>query len=162
MIILFLCLGTACGPKDYDFQNHKFDQQVIEKLPVYDNLSKDLLKYYPSIQDLIMKESVFRYMISWDTNYLYKNLPAAGARNIKQYLTQLGENFIYGFEAYKDSTIKILIRDTYLEPYRLHVRERLSFYPTEVNTKKREFDYKDTTLNRNWQYWIWFDEDGLF
>ena len=144
------------------FQNHGFDKEVMKKLPLYDSLASVLLENYPSIQPHTNRDNYYRYIPAEDGNDLYRVLPKAGAEKVKQYLTQLGTNCIYGFEIFKDSTIKILIRDTYLQADHLSIRERLSFYPPGSSIRKREFPVKDTTLNKNWQYWIWFDEDDLF
>jgi hypothetical protein len=85
------------------------------------------------------------------------------AAKIKAYITQLGPNFFYGFDLYKDSTMKFYVRDTLLKSYHLEMYERLSFFPAGTDSiKKRDFPSRDTILNRNWQYWIRFDEGGLF
>jgi len=161
-VILFLCLAAGCRPKDFTsiFQNQKFDQQVIEKLPLYDSLSKVLLHYYPSIQERVRKNNSYKYIIYFDSTY--QEFPKEESAKIKELVTQLGKKFIYGFEVFKDTTIKVYIRDSYLKPYHLRVMERLSYYPAGGHIMRREFPAKDTILNKNWQYWILFDQEGIF
>jgi len=163
-VIVFLCFVAGCRPKDFTsvFQNQKFDQQVIEKLPLYDSLSNVLLHYYPSIQQYIKEKNSYKYIIYFDSTDTYKEFPKEGSERIKKLVTQLSKRFIYGFEVFKDSTIKIYIRDSYLKPYRLNVIERLSYYPAGSDIKHREFPAKDTILNKNWQYWILFEQENLF
>ena len=164
-VIIVLCIATGCGHKALNtyFKNHGFDKQVIEKLPIYDSLANILLENYSSIHSHIKKEdNYYRYIPSRDGNDIYKLLPKPGAEKVEQYIAQIGTNHIYGFEVFKDTTMKILISDTYIQADHLYVRERLSFYPLGGNIRQRDFPIKDTILNRNWQYWISFDEEGPF
>jgi len=89
---------------------------------------------------------------------LYKILPQEPGTKVKQWFKQLGDSLIFGFTLYKDSSVKIFVRDTYLDAYKLNVRERLSFNPKGATIKNREFKTRDTLLNKNWEYWIWFDD----
>lgn len=163
-VIIFLCLAASCRNKNLTsiFQNHKFDKEVIDKLPLYDSLTNVLLENYPSIRPHIEPEGSYRYLPAEDGNDLDKVLPKPGADKVKQYLSQLGADFIYGIDVFKDSTIRISVRDTYIQADHLHIRERLSFLPKGGSFQEREFPVKDTILNRNWQYWISFDEQFLF
>ena len=164
IVLLFLCFSTGCRPKDFTpvFHNYKYDKQVIEKLPVYDSLVNVLLKYYPSIQEHSNNAPSYQFIPSAFSFDLYEKLPKEGAKKVEQYFFQLGRNFIYGFEVYKDSTIKIYIRDSSIKSHHLHINERLSFYPPGKVIRQREFPAKDTVLNRNWQYWILFDQKKFF
>jgi hypothetical protein len=63
---------------------------------------------------------------------------------------------------YKDSTIKIYIRDSSLKDYHLNINERLSFYPAGKTISLREFPAKDTLLYKHWQYWILFNQEEFF
>src|SRR5262245_37554287 len=164
-IIVFLILSISCRSKfsTFDFKNYAYDKQVIEKLPVYDSLATVLLKHYSSIDTFIKTQSSYSYIPSEDGNDLFKHFPREGATKIRKYMTQIGDSLIYGFQVYKDSTIKIRIKEIYIQSYRLAIMERLSFYPTGNGIKRREYPDKDTLLNKNWQYWIAFDDrEGLF
>jgi len=163
-LIIFLCLAAACNTNDLTshFNNHKFDKEVIDKLPLYDSLANVILENFTSIRPHIKVESYYSYIPAEDGNDLYKVLPKPGADKVKQYINQLGAGYIYGFDIFKDSTIKIHIKEFYFQADHLHIREKLSFYPTGTNIRKREFPIKDTILNKNWQYWISFDKQEFF
>lgn len=158
-IVLFLCFATGCRSKDFTdyFQHHAFDPQVIKKLPVYDSLGNVILQNYSSIHQYIRENNSYKYIFSFDSTDVLKEFPKEGAVKIKELVNQLGEKFIYGFEVYRDSSIKIYIRDYNVKSYHLNVMERLSFYPDSSDIKKRKFPFKDTILDRNWEYWILFD-----
>jgi len=159
---MWLVAGCSNDDLTSKFNNHKFDQGVIDKLPVYDSLANVLLENFPSIRQRIKVESYYSYWPAEHVNDLYKVLPKPGADKVKQYLNQLGAGYIYGFDVYKDSTIKIHLKEIYFQADHLHIREKLSFYPTGTNIRKREFPIKDTILNKNWQYWISFDKQEFF
>ena len=162
ILLLFLVAGCNSNQTPAELPDHPYDEQVITKLPVYDSLVNELLAYFPLIQKPNENETYTMYSLSSDSNALYGRLPAVGAAKVRQYFTQLGKGFIFGFQLYRDSSIKIFIRDSYSGTYNLTISERLSFYPEGGNIKRRELPIKDTILNRNWQYWISFDERGLF
>jgi hypothetical protein len=121
-----------------------------------------LLEYYPSIQQHTQNAASYQFIPSAFSFDLYEKLPKEGAKKVERYFFQLGQHFIYGFEIYKDSTIKIYIRDSSIKSYHLNIMERLSFYPAGKGIKPRQFPVKDTILNRNWQYWILFDQQEFF
>jgi len=158
------CLLAACrSGQPYDIKNHPFNKQVIEKLAIYDSLGKAIIQHYSAIYKPTKGEPSYVYIDYQDGDEIYKDLSPDEAAKIKGYITQLGPNFFYGFDLYKDSTMKIYVRDTLLKDYRLDVAERLSFFPAGTDSiKKRDFPSRDTILNRNWQYWIRFDNQGLF
>jgi len=104
----------------------------------------------------------FRYMPASFETGVFARLPPEAGTKIGQYYTALGTNFIAGFDLFKDSTIKIYIRRLTADTAMLDIEENLSYYPAGKNIRPREFPVKDTVLNRNWQYWIWFNERGLF
>jgi hypothetical protein len=163
-LIVCVFLTANCGSNDpvYDYQNHRFDLQVIEKLPAYDSLSHLLIQNFSSMQQDIKENNYFDYGRAQDTSYLYKKLPRESADKVISYFSQLGENFINGFAVFKDSTIKYYIRDKYLDSFSLTIRERLSYFPNGGTMPQRESPGKDTALNKNWQYWISFDEKDFF
>lgn len=167
-MILCLLLLASCnhGPEKTSIYNcYQFDKNVIEKLPVYDSLVQTILENYPSFQVYIKKDEsyrAYRYMPLADSNDLIKRLPASGSIKINQYFTRLGQHFIYGFDLFKDSSIKIYIKKTISEKDQVEIRENLSYYPPGTEIRRREFPVKDTLLNKNWQYWIAFDGRDLF
>jgi hypothetical protein len=163
-LITFFCLAVACSNSSLtaEFNNYKFDKGVIDKLPFYDSLVNVLLENFASIRPHIKDQSQYGYMPAEDGNELYKVLPKPAADEVKLYLTQLGTNNIYGFDVFKDSTIRIHIRQIYSQADHLFIREKLSFYPTGTKIRQREFPIKDTILNQHWQYWIVFDEQEFF
>ena len=91
-----------------------------------------------------------------------RKLPQEAAPKIEQYFAQLGKDFVYGFDFFKDSTIKIYVRKTYAEKTRIDIEENLSYYPVGKNIHRRQFPAKDTILNQRWQYWTRFNEERLF
>jgi hypothetical protein len=159
-LLLALYISTGCRQDlKTTVRNYKFDIEVIKKLPVYDSLANVLLRNYSSIQQHIGKsQTYYSYLPAENGNDLYKVLPEQDAVKVKEYFTQLGDTFIDGFQVFKDSTIKILIRDTYIQSDHLEVGEQLSYYPFAREIKHREFPAKDTILNKHWQYWIAFEE----
>lgn len=164
-VLLFFAI-ISCHSKDdeisYDIRGHRYDTGVINKLPLYDSLANVLIASYSSIQKQFKEdEAYYRYTFSSANKDLFEKLPAENAAKINEYFTRLGRNFIYSFQFFKDSSIKIFVRNTYLKDHNLDVGERLSYYPTGTGIRKREHPYKDTLLNKHWQYWISFDKRGL-
>jgi hypothetical protein len=136
---------------------------VIAKLSVYDSLGRSILKHYTAIYKPTKGEPSYVYIDYQDGDEIYKDLPQDEAARIKGYITQLGRDFFYGFDLYKDSTMKIYVRDTVIKEYNMEISERLSFFPLGTdNVKRRDFPSRDTVLNRNWHYWMRFDDEGLF
>ena len=167
-LLIYLCVAAGCGSPSKeltaDYDNYKFDQQVIQRLRVYDSLAVAILENFPSFQKLINEKDSYRsyrYMPLSDDSDLSKKLPQEGAAKINQYFTELGTNFIYGFDVFKDSSIKIYIRKSFSEKDKVDIGENLSWETTGSNIRRREFPVKDTMLNKNWQYWIWFDKRNL-
>jgi hypothetical protein len=158
-VILLLSFATACSHRDLrtTFNNHRFDEQVIEKLPIYDSLVRAVIEHYPKVEQFNYDKNAYRYVPSQDGDDLYKVFPSEIGNKIKQQLAKLGPNFIYGFDCYKDTTIRIMVRDSQKD--HINIRERLSYFPAGTNIKRREYPIKDTILNAQWQYWIAFDEE---
>ena len=158
-----VCFAAACQSNSYDYKKHPFDQQVIAKLPIYDSLGRSIIKNYAAIYKPTKNEPSYVYIDYQDGNEIYQDLTPDEAAKIRSYINQLGRNFFYGFDLYKDSTMKIYIRDTVLTSYHMDINERLSFFPKGNDSlKKRDFPSRDTVLNSNWHYWIRFDDEGLF
>lgn len=169
LLLILVCTTAGCNfhqkqiPADY--KKYSFDTSVIGKLPLYDSLAVSILESYPLFQNLINKDAsyrAYRYMPLSDDKEIFKKLPGKGTEKISQYINRLGKDFIYGFDLFKDSTIKIYVRKSYSNQLRVDVRENLSYYPPGNNIRRRDPPARDTVLNRNWLYWISFDERGIF
>ena len=103
----------------------------------------------------------FKYMpLSHESN-VTKKLPPEVASKIDQYFAQLGRDFIYGFDVFKDSTIKIYIRRSRSDSFQVDILENLSYFPAGKRRHGGIFLFKDTTLNKHWQYWIGFYRSRL-
>ncbi|MEO6667916.1 MAG: hypothetical protein ABIN36_00485 [Ferruginibacter sp.] len=167
LFLLFLLGNCGPGPKEKIsiYHIYKFDKQVIDKLPVYDSLVVAILENAPSLHSNMKEKDSYRsyrYMLYSDSTELFKKLTAEQAGKINRYFMQLGKNFFYGFDLFKDSSIKIYIRSSISEKDQVEIKENLSYYPPGTKMSRREFPAKDTILNKNWQYWIAFDERELF
>jgi hypothetical protein len=97
-----------------------------------------------------------------DQDDVFKKLQPEVAPSIEPYFIKLEKDFIYGFDVFKDSTIKIYIRKSPSEKSQVDIEENLSYYPVRSNMRRREFPDKDTILNEHWQYWSRFNKRGLF
>ena len=161
-LIIALLFFTACSSNDksYDTRSHRFDTTVINRIPLYDSLGQLIIRNFASVSFSI-EEHYFYYTHTTDTSVLLKIFPAADARKIHQVMNQLGEDHIYRFDVFKDSSIKFYIRDTYLDEYRMNIMERLSYIPGNEDIQPRQPPIKDTIIGRNWQYWISFEEKGF-
>jgi hypothetical protein len=163
LIIIFLAAGCDSKEVKQQYQDHPFDQRVIEKLPIYDSLCAVLIRNFPFYQKEILENNAFKLVFTRDSSGIYKQLPKEASLKINQYYRQLGTDFIYRLDIYKDSSIRISIRDTFIEKSKINIGERLSFFPDSTGIRKREFPTKDTILNHQWQYWISFNEEiGFF
>ena len=115
--IIFLFILASCGHKNLrtTFNNYHFDQQVINRLPEYDSLASILIQHYPTVAQFNYDKNAYRYIPSEDGNDLYKVFPSEAGDKIKQHLAKLGTDFIYGFDCFKDTTIRIMIREVYIQ-----------------------------------------------
>ena len=168
-LLLFIYAAAGCSSKADKiipaYTNYTFDPKVIEKLPVYDSLALAILEKMNVFQKNINKDDsyqAFRYMPASNEREVFKKLPGEVGGHIDQYINQLGKDFIYGFDIFKDSTIKIYIRRKTIATSKVEIEENLSYYPVAVNIKHRDYPDKDTILNMHWQYWTRFDTPGLF
>ncbi len=168
-ILLFLSLAMGCHSDSEEvsvvYKNYKFDPKVIEKLPVYDSLASAILEKFSFFQQhMNVNESyrAYRYLPLSDQDDVFKKLQPELAPKIEPYFTKLEKDFIYGFDVFKDSTIKIYIRKSLSEKSQIDIEENLSYYPVKTNIRRREFPDKDTILNEHWQYWSRFNKRGLF
>lgn len=167
-ISLLLTLVGCNSDKDKTsviYNAYKFDQKVIEKLPIYDSLAIEISEKYQLFQNSIDKNDgyqAFRYMPNSYETEVFKRLPQNVGNNIDRYFNALGQDFIYGFDLFKDSTIKIYIRTYPSEKTLINIEENLSYFPKGLQIRRREFPVKDTILNTHWQYWARFNKQGLF
>jgi len=168
-ILLFLYLSSGCHSVSDEvsavYKSYKFDPKVIEKLSIYDSLTSAILEKFLFFQQHINENDSYRaykYMPLSDQADVFKKLPQEVAPRINHYFTKLGKDFIYGFDVFKDSTIKIYIRSSPSEELQVDIEENLSYYPERSNIRRRELPIKDTILNEHWQYWIRFNKRGFF
>lgn len=147
------------------YKSYKFDSAVIEKLPIYDSLAYAILEKLSFFQQHINEKDSYRgyrYLPGSDREDVSRKLPEDVAIGIEPYFTQLGKNFIYGFDVFKDSTIKIYIRNSQSQGSPIEMEENLSYYPVKSRIRRREYPVRDTILNEHWQYWVRFSEWSLF
>jgi len=165
LLFLFTVAGCDSGEKAVkeEYTNYKFDQLVIDKLPLYDSLVSAIIENFPSFEKFIKDGDSyrsFRYIPASEDPDVFIKLPPAAAPKVTPYYTRLGKD-IYGFDVFKDSSIKIYVRTTRSPGSEVDIVEILSYY-SKGNIRNRVFPEKDTTLNKNWQYWARFDKRGLF
>ncbi|MEP7164479.1 MAG: hypothetical protein ABI741_07290 [Ferruginibacter sp.] len=168
-LIIFMYAAGGCNSKGDKiipaYNNYKFDLKVIEKLPIYDSLASAILEKAPLFQKNMNKNDsyqAFRYIPASNQTGVFRKLPEEAGGDIGRYFAKLGKDFIYGFDIFKDSTIKIYVRSKTIETTKVEITENLSYYPVGSNIKHREYPVKDSILNIRWQYWTRFDAPGLF
>jgi hypothetical protein len=169
LLFSLLLLSIGCNnSKDFtkDFEKHKFDLVIIQKLPLYDTLRQIILNNYDSFH-LTNEKDYFDYIYNFDTStqisgHSNKDVPTKIYQRTVQLFNQIGSDNIFGFTLSKDSTLEFLIRNTHLTDYYLDVRERLYWYPDSNKLIKSSFPIKDTILNDKWQYQIWYDKRAEF
>ncbi len=166
LLFLFVLAGCNTGEKEVkaEFNKHSFDQQVIDKLPLYDSLVSAIVANFPSFKKFIKDNDSyrsFRYIPGSEDPDVFIKLPPAAALNIEPYYTRLGKDLIYGFDVFKDSSVKIYVSTRFLPGSKIDITENLSYYPGG-NFRDREFPEKDTILNKHWQYWAQFSKRGVF
>ena len=167
LLPFFLYFITSCHLESPEiaplYKQHKFDTNVINRLPFYDSLAASILEKASFFQQHINEKDSYRsykYMPLSDDGDVSKKLPREVAFKISQYYDKLGRNFIYGFDVFKDSTIKIYIRRSQSDDG-IDILENLSYYPPGSSMQRRAFPVKDTMLNKRWQYWIFFYKSRL-
>jgi len=169
-MLLFLFNLAGCGREEKELKEmkeemnkHRFDKQVIEKLPVYDSLVSVIIQNFPAFAKFIGDDGdpSFLYIPSTEEADVFIKLPPAAAPKVTPYFNRPGKDFIYGFEIFRDSSVKILVRTRYTENTKVDISEFLSYYPAG-NVRRRAFPDKDTMLNTNWQYWARFGKRDAF
>ena len=168
-LLLFLYLATGCQldseKVSADYMSYKFDPKVIEKLPIYDSLVSAVLEHFLFFQQHFNENEsyrAYRYLPLSDRADVFRELLPEVAPRIDQYFTKLGKDFIYGFDVFGDSTIKIYVRSSPSGEAQVDIEENLSYYPVRSHIRQREFPVKDTILNEHWQYWTRFNKQGFF
>jgi hypothetical protein len=166
LITLYFTAGCRLDPKTIAplYNGYKFDTSVIHKIPIYDSLVAAILEKSSFFQQHINEKDSyrsFRYMPLSHKSDAIKKLPQEVAPKIDQYFARLGKDFIYGFDFFKDSTIKIYVRRSRSDSFQLDILENLSYFPAGKTIHRREFPVKDTMLNNHWQYWIGFYKSRL-
>lgn len=166
--ILFFFFSISCHIDSHEVSNvsskYKFDQQVIEKIPLYDSLASAILEKHSFFEQQINQKDSYRaykYIPSSDEPDVFKKLPPEIAPKIDKFFNRLGRDFIDGFDVFKDSTIKIRIRYRLSENSPVDIEENLSYFPTTIKIQHKEMPVRDTILNTHWQYWVRFNKQGL-
>lgn len=167
-ILLMLLAGPGCSPGADNtkpgFDQFQFDQRVIDKLPLYDSLAAAILQKLPLFIALNGNDSnaIFSYLPQSLRPEVFKRLPAEAGTAIDDYFARLGQDFVYGFDVFTDSSIKIYVRERRNDSLNILVQENLSFYPEGTGMKQRKFPVKDTALNNRWQYWVRVSKPEFF
>ena len=166
LIFLFTVAGCGTGEKAVkeEYNKYKFDQQVIDKLPLYDSLASAIIENFPAFAKFIKSEDSYRssrYIPDSQDPDVFIKLPPGAAPKVTPYYNLIGKEFIYGFDIFRDSSIKFLVRSRLSPESEVTIMESLSYY-SGGNIRSRKFPEKDTALNKNWQYRVWFSKEGLF
>lgn len=167
--LLVLLYSTGCKTKSDNiipaFNNYRFDTAVINRLPLYDSLALAISAKIDLFHKNIDNDAAyhaFRYMPSSTEKEVFKTLPAEIGIDMNRYFATIGKDNIYAFDVFKDSTIKIYIRNRRIGKTEVDIAENLSYYPKETNIGRRDYPDKDTVLNKHWQYWTRFTTESLF
>ena len=167
LLLLFICMVAGCSTKDDNvrpvLKSYAFDSKVIEKLPIYDSLARAISEKTYVFEKYLNRNDAyptFRYNPTSYESETFKKLPTEAGTSIDYYFTKLGNNYVYGFDFFKDNSIKIYVRAE--NTLGIDIEENLSYYPEGTKMKQRTYPSKDTVLNKHWQYWIRCNEEGLF
>ena len=168
IIALFsVCCSSCNTDKEFvqpEFDKYQFDRQVIAKLPLYDSLAAAISAQLPVFHKILNKDEgymAYQYMPASTEDWIHRSLPPEAGTEISRFYNQLDSNFIYGFDVFRDSSIKIYVRTTRAESGLVDIEEHLAYIPSG-KMKKREFPEKDTVLNNRWQYWTRFNKQDIF
>lgn len=168
-VFLFLFFATGChlGTKDETIvkMQQAFDTGVVTKLPIYDSLVTAILANTRFFKQQIDERGSYRackYRPYSDQSDVLKQLPLSIAPQIDYYFKKLGKAFIYGFDVFSDSTIKLCIRNSSTGEWGVTREENLSYYPVRSNIRRRESPISDTILNEHWLYWIRLNKPRFF
>jgi hypothetical protein len=167
-ILIYLAAGCNSAPKEQVViknRDYRFDSTVIQQLPLYDSLVKEILAHFPYYKKFINEQDsyrAFKYHPNSEYSDVHKELAPDIAPGIQRIFQKLGKDHIRAFDVFGDSSIKINIR--YLEDVEARVdkEENLSYFPLGKKMQHREMPVKDTILNSHWQFWIRFNERRFF
>lgn len=155
--------GCVSGPEDMikAFEDHRFDTSVINKIPAYDSFVRTVLANYRSFEDHFdnnVSYKAFRYIPASTNREIFHKLPEGIKVNVDSFFRAIGNRFIYGFDLFRDSSIKIYIRTGRASQKNILIEENLSYYPAS-SIRHREYPDKDSILNEHWQYWARFSKE---
>ena len=145
------------------WNNFTFDTAVMARLPLYDSLASAIVEKITLVHTYIHPDNAyfaFRYRTASSEPEVFTTLPAEMGTHINRHIGKLGPAYFYGFDVFKDSTIKIYIKSRSVQ--KVDITENLSYYPAGKTIQRREYPAKDTILNKHWQYWARFDNQGFF
>jgi hypothetical protein len=167
LLLLYTISGCTANKKEITnaLDTYKFDQGVIDKLPLYDSLAGYLLQQFPPLFQTIDPNDgyqAFRYIPGYNESGMFNKLPGEIKLQINDYFTKLGKNYIYGIDVFKDSSVKIHVRISEGTKALVTINENLSYLPEGKTHHKRRFPDRDTILNKHWQYWVRVDEQEFF
>lgn len=166
-ILFFLFLFVSCSRlTNYkkELKAHPFNQEVINKLALFDSLRLQILANYNS---LYFEDKPDPYFNTNGPKYYYnymptstdlRGLPEQLYQNILPIIDKIGEDLFDGFTILKDSSIVFWIssyKDS--ENNDLKVKEYLEWDPDSKLTIET-YPRKDTILNKNWKLQIWYDQ----
>lgn len=164
-VTAFIIFSTGClsGPEDTikAYEDHRFDTSVINKIPEYESFARTVLANYQSFEGHFENNEsykAFRYIPASANTEIFHKLPEGIPVNVDSFFTAIGSNFIYGFDLFRDSSIKIYIRTGKSAKKNILVEENLSYYPAAA-IKHRDYPDKDSILNEHWQYWARFSKE---
>jgi hypothetical protein len=173
IVFLFIACGNDNREIQQSFENHPFDTSVISHAKSYDSMKQIILSNLPELfKSVIPKTEVSKYgPKSHYTNTFYypSSHKIAGAKyidelspslyqSLKKQFDLIGPKNITGFEIWSDSTLICYIRNTHIQKLYLDVRERLTWQNTDNQVFSKEAFIKDTLLQNNWTYHIWYDK----
>jgi hypothetical protein len=147
------------------YTSYKFDREIIARVPVYDSLIvsiQEKITLFRQLIDTTDAYRVYRYIPGHYESGAFNQLPKEAGNKIDYFFTKLGADYIYRFDVFMDSTIKIYIRNGPQESNQVDVEENLSYYPREDNIQRRTYPAKDTMLHKHLQYWIRLNERRFF
>jgi len=147
-----------------ELKQHPFNQEVFNKLPLFDSVRQQILAHYDS---LYFEDKPDGYFETGGLLYYYnyrptstdlRGLPEQLYQNIKPIIGRIGERIFEGFTILKDSSLVFWISSyRHSENYDLKIREYLEWDPGSkfnIDTYPR----KDTILNKEWKLQIWYDQ----
>ncbi|MDE3253734.1 MAG: hypothetical protein KGO92_13085 [Bacteroidota bacterium] len=164
MLIFFAScrFNQAEVPPVYD--KYVFDSATIAALPSYDSLVSAILKNSSYFLQNIDKRSAYqsyKFRPGSDAGDTFRKIPDELAPLVNYYYNQIPKDFIYGFDFFTDSTVKIYIRHIQPDSSRVDIFEHLSYFPNG-NIRRRSLPEKDSVLSKHWLYWVQFYRSRLF